>query len=55
MGFKAKTGGDFHDYANYRIYLQVELADASSDFESTRVFTHLVYTNAKVYPTYFAE
>lgn len=49
--FEVITGGDFHDYANYRVVLEVSLLNSNNAVISNSVQRdHIVYTNAKIYP-----
>lgn len=49
--FEVITGGDFHDYANYRVVLEVSLLNSGGGVISNSVQRdHIVYTNAKIYP-----
>ena len=48
--FEVKTGEDFKKYANYQVYLQVEMIDENGRvIDNTVAKDYLVYTNAKVY------
>ena len=52
----AKTGGNFHDYANYMVTLRTELVytdnnDQVKAVENSGISDYVVYTNAKVFPT----
>ncbi|MBR2523560.1 MAG: hypothetical protein IKE53_03880 [Clostridiales bacterium] len=49
IGFNAKTGDDFTEYANYKVILAVSLLDASNDtINGSYASDSLIYTNAKV-------
>lgn len=49
--YEVITGGDFHDYANYRVVLEVSLLNSNNAVISNSVQRdHIVYTNAKIYP-----
>ena len=49
VGFNAKTGENFTEYANYKVNLSVRLLDGN-DKEITGSYAgdYLIYTNAKV-------
>lgn len=50
IGFAAKTGADFHEYANYKVTLRAELLkDDGTSVENSSAGNYIVYTNAKVY------
>ncbi|MDD6489248.1 MAG: hypothetical protein PUG48_05475, partial [Clostridia bacterium] len=56
IGFKAKTGVGFTEYANYRITLRAELLkENGTAIENSSISDYIVYTNAKVYPTVFTN
>ena len=48
IGFNAKTGDGFKEYANYKVNLSVKLAGAEGDITGSYADDYLVYTNAKV-------
>lgn len=49
--FEVVTGGLFHDYANYKVVLEVSLLNNGSGVISNSTQKdHIVYTNAKIYP-----
>lgn len=52
----AKTGENFHDYANYMVTLRTEMVytdnnDQVKAVENSGISDYVVYTNAKVFPT----
>jgi len=51
--FEVNTGGNFHDYANYRMKLKVSLikTENSTETELASAESWIVYTNAKIDPT----
>lgn len=50
------TGPNFHDYANYKVTLKVEMLDSTNKVIGNSTATgYIVYTNAKVYPTAFTS
>lgn len=56
IAFSAKTGENFHDYANYMVTLRTELVytddnDQIKAVENSGVSDYVIYTNAKVFPT----
>lgn len=49
IGFSAKTGENFTEYANYRVNLSMRLLDGSNtDVGGSYADDYLIYTNAKV-------
>lgn len=49
--FEVVTGDDFHDYANYRVVLEVSLLNRGGNvISNSSQKDHIVYTNAKIYP-----
>ena len=48
VGFNAKTGDGFTEYANYKVNLSVKLLDGDSDVTGSYADDYLIYTNAKV-------
>lgn len=48
IGFCAKTGTGFTDYANYKVNLSVKLRDSTEDITGSYADDYLIYTNAKV-------
>lgn len=48
IGFCAKTGTGFTDYANYKVNLSVKLKDEEEDITGSYADDYLIYTNAKV-------
>lgn len=48
IGFNAKTGTGFTEYANYKVNLSVKLLDGDSDVTGSYADDYLIYTNAKV-------
>ena len=56
IALSAKTGDDFHDYANYMVTLRTELVYTDADdhvkaVENSGISDYVIYTNAKVFPT----
>ena len=49
--FDVLTGGDFHEYANYRMKLKVSLRGNSNSTELAYDESWIVYTNAKIDPS----
>ena len=55
IAFSAKTGENFHDYANYMVTLRTELVytdnnDQVKAVENSGISDYVIYTNAKVFP-----
>lgn len=49
--YEVVTGGDFHDYANYRVVMEVRLLNSGgATISNSTQKDHIVYTNAKIYP-----
>ena len=48
IGFNAKTGTGFTEYANYKVNLSVKLKDDTEDITGSYADDYLIYTNAKV-------
>ena len=49
--YEVLTGPEFHDYANYRVVLEVQLRSSSGGVISNSTQKdHIVYTNAKIHP-----
>lgn len=49
--YEVVTGGNFHDYANYRVVLEVRLLNSGgATISNSTQKDHIVYTNAKIYP-----
>ena len=48
IGFNAKTGDNFTEYANYKVNLSVKLLDGNEDITGSYADDYLIYTNAKV-------
>jgi len=58
ISFNAKSGADFHEYANYRVDLTTELYDGDTDNDNitnTVATDYLIYTNAKINPEFLKE
>ena len=56
--FNAKSGEDFHEYANYRIYLTAELykdAACTENVDSSTASDELIYTNARINPEFITR
>lgn len=56
IALSAKTGENFHDYANYMVTLRTELVytdnnDQVKAVENSGISDYVIYTNAKVFPT----
>ncbi len=50
IGFLAKTGDGFHEYANYKVTLKTELLDSDGEtIENSSASNYIVYTNAKAF------
>ena len=56
MHFTVKTGSAFEaaglTYANYRLVVETVLYNSEGEIPATRVSNYVVYTNAKVVPTF---
>ena len=51
IGFAAKTGAGFTEYANYRVTVRAELINASGNtIQNSGASDYIIYTNAKIYP-----
>jgi hypothetical protein len=49
IGFVPKTGDNFTEYANYKVYLKVRMIDSNNaDISGSYADDYLIYTNAKV-------
>ena len=48
IGFNAKTGDNFTEYANYKVNLSLKLLDGENDITGSYADDYLIYTNAKV-------
>lgn len=49
--YEVLTGPEFHDYANYRVVLEVQLRSSSGGVISNSTQKdHIIYTNAKIHP-----
>ncbi|MBQ1903638.1 MAG: hypothetical protein II168_04650, partial [Ruminococcus sp.] len=49
IGFNAKTGENFSEYANYKVNLKARLLDGSNiDIAGSYDDDYIIYTNAKV-------
>ena len=49
--YEVVTGGDFQDYANYKVVLEVSLINGSGQaISNSTAKSFIVYTNAKIYP-----
>lgn len=48
VGFNAKTGNGFTEYANYKVNLSVKLMNDAEDIAGSYADDYLIYTNAKV-------
>ena len=57
VGFNVKTGEGFHEYANYKMYLDARMLGGTKDeiTVSKSNEQYIVYTNAKVIPTFIYE